>query len=65
MFKVEKLGPELYELSQGKLRRIPGCHGDLVDDEGEFPPKFGYSLQRSERSVTAWKPARVGEPQGS
>jgi hypothetical protein len=59
------MGPELYEVSVGKLRRIPGCYGDLVDDEREFTPEFEYSIQRLERSMPAWKPARVGEPQGS
>ena len=61
--KIEQMGSELREPSEGEARQIREYFDDSI--ESQIAPKFEDSIQRSEHGIAAWKPARVREPQGS
>ena len=60
--KIEQIGSELREPSEGEARQIREYLDDSI--ESQIVPKFEDSIQLSEHGMAAWKPARVREPQG-
>jgi hypothetical protein len=60
--KIEQMGSELREPSEGEARQIREYLDDSI--ESQIAQKFEDWIQLSEHGMAAWKPARVREPQG-